>query len=516
MPMQSIFSGGGFLCSGWRTRWVLKDARSQSAAIQFTYIYIYLFTNLFMHLFKPMSVHVDHLRLCLGQGPLTARQLVEKLEISQPTVSRTLAVLGDDIVRIGSGRSIQYALRDSGRGLGDIPIYRVAADGTLRRLGILVPVRPDGFVMQQENGLALYSDSLPWWLLDMRPQGFLGRAYAERHAAALGLPPRLSEWSDTHMLRALLAHGHDVVGNLLLGDIARDRFIDAPPPVPVDPASYAALADAAERGDLPGSSAGGEQPKFLAFTDRHVLVKFTSAEDNPVACRWRDLLLAEHLAAQVLRDAGIQASRSRLIDDAGRRFLEVERFDRVGLLGRRALHSLTAVEAESVGDAGAPWPLLAPRLLAQGAITAEAAAGAAQLYAFGALIGNSDMHHGNLSFVSEHGQPYQLAPAYDMLPMAFAPRSGGMLPDSVPSVRLHPSVPPETWRQALLLADEFIRLTNGDSRFSGAWQRCADVLLQHVEDARLKVSRLGSPNSPQSCAASCGDSGNVLILVPRT
>lgn len=438
-----------------------------------------------------MPAHADRLRLCLGQGPLTARQLVEKLEVSQPTVSRALTALGAEVVRIGSGRSIQYALRDSGRGLGDIPVYRVAADGKLRRLGVLVPVRPDGFVMHQDDGTTLHSNGIPWWLLDMRPQGFLGRAYAEHHAAALGLPPRLLEWSDTHMLRALLAHGHDVVGNLLLGDIARDRFLSSPPPAPVDPATYGLLAEAAERGDLPGSSAGGEQPKFVAFTERHVLVKFTSAADNPVTRRWRDLLAAESLAAQVLRDAGLQASCSRLIDSAGRRFLEVERFDRVGHFGRRAIHSLSSVEAEFVGDAHSPWPLLAARLAEQGIITAEAAAGAALLYAFGTLIGNSDMHNGNLSFVSEHGRPYQLAPAYDMLPMAFAPRSGGVLPDSVPPARLHPSVPPDTWRQALALGDEFIGRSRSDGRFSGSWNPCADALARHLDDARVKIGRLG-------------------------
>jgi hypothetical protein len=345
--------------------------------------------------------------------------------------------------------------------------------------------------MRQDDGLTLYSTSLPWWLLDMRPQGFLGRVYAERYAAALGLPPRLTEWADTHMFRALLAHGHDVVGNLLLGDIARERFIDAPPPLPVDPADYPAHAEAAERGDVPGSSAGGEQPKFVAFTDRHVLVKFSSAEDNPVARRWRDLLAAEHIAEQVLSDVGIPASRSRLIDIAGRRFLEVERFDRVGLIGRRAVHSLFSVEAEFVGNANSPWPVLAERLAADGIITAEAAAGAALLHAFGTLIGNADMHNGNLSFLSEHGRPYQLAPAYDMLPMAFRPLSSGTLPDNLPAARLHPSVQTDTWRQVLGLADEFIRRMNADGRFSGDWKPCADALTRHVEDARAKIGRLG-------------------------
>jgi hypothetical protein len=438
-----------------------------------------------------MPDHSDRVLLCLGQEPLTARQLVEKLKVSQPTVSRAVAALGGDVVRIGSGRSIRYALRDAGRGLGDIPVYRVAADGTLRRLGVLVPVRPGGFVMQQDDGVSLHSASLPWWLLDMRPQGFLGRVYAERHAAALGLPTRLTEWSDTHVLRALLAHGHDVVGNLLLGDIARERFIDAPLPVAVDPADYPAHAEAAERGEVPGSSAGGEQPKFLAFTGRHVLVKFTSAEDNPVARRWRDLLAAEFIAAQVLIDAGIQASASRLIDIAGRRFLEVERFDRVGPIGRRAVLSLSSVEAEFVGDPNSPWPLLAARLAAQGTITAEAAATAGLLHAFGTLIGNADMHHGNLSFISEHGRPYQLAPAYDMLPMAFRPLGSGALPYDLPSARLHPSVQPETWRRALVLAEDFIARLNADERFSEDWKPCADALLLHIEDARVKIGRLG-------------------------
>ncbi len=441
-----------------------------------------------------MPSHANRLRLCLGQGVLTARQLVERMEISQPTVSRAVAALGEEILRIESGRSIQYALRDTGRGLADIPVYRVAADGTLRRLGVLMPVRPEGFVMRQDDGASLHSDGLPWWLLDMRPQGFLGRAYAQRHAAALGLSPQLNEWSDTDMLRALLAHGHDVVGNLLLGDLAREHFIDAPPPVPVDPADYPAHAAAAERGDLPGSSAGGEQPKFVAFTDRHVLVKFTAASanpDNPVTRRWRDLLAAEHVAAQVLLDAGLPACPSRLIDVAGRRFLEVERFDRVGQSGRRAVHSLLALDAEFVGDANAPWPALTGRLAAKGIVTAESTSGAALLYAFGTLIGNTDMHHGNLSFVGEHGHPYQLAPIYDMLPMAFRPAGSGALPDSLPPARLHPGVPTETWRQALVLAEAFIDLLHGDERFSADWQPCAVALAQHVADARVKIGRLG-------------------------
>ena len=70
-----------------------------------------------------MSRHADPLRLLLGQRPMTARQLVENTGLSQPTVSRALAQLGDEVVRFGSGASIQYAIRAYERGL--TPLFPV-------------------------------------------------------------------------------------------------------------------------------------------------------------------------------------------------------------------------------------------------------------------------------------------------------------------------------------------------------------------------------------------------------
>ncbi|MGJ4749063.1 HipA domain-containing protein, partial [Leptospira sp. SA-E8] len=139
-------------------------------------------------------------------------------------------------------------------------------------------------------------------------------------------------------------------------------------------------------------------------------------QPNPVVQRWRDLLLAEHHALRTLEACGVQAARSRIVDHEEQRFLEVARFDRVGMSGRRALFSLASLEAEFIGDASAPWPMLAARLAQMKLITSQAAADAALLYAFGALIGNTDMHHGNLSFTADDGFPCALAPAYDMLP----------------------------------------------------------------------------------------------------
>ena len=123
---------------------------------------------------------------------MRARQLLEKIQLSQPTLSRVITALGDEVVRLGAGPSIHYALRDTNRGIGEIPVYRVSAEGTLRELGTLIPVRPEGYVMVQADGKTLHSESLPWWLYDMRPQGYLGRAYASRHAQMLGLPAALN------------------------------------------------------------------------------------------------------------------------------------------------------------------------------------------------------------------------------------------------------------------------------------------------------------------------------------
>lgn len=446
-----------------------------------------------------MSPHAEAIRLRLAGRPLAALQLADSVGISQPTVSRALAELGDEVVRFGAARSIHYSLRDAGRGLPDMAVYRVDAEGRIRRLGVLIAVRPEGFVMRQDDGVTLYSAGLPWWLDDMRPQGYLGRAFAARHGAALGLPPHLDEWNDSHALRALLAHGYDAVGNLLLGEVARERFLSAALPEPIKmaekAANYAKLATEVARGEAPGSSAGGEQPKFTAYAEtpdgpRHVIVKFSEAEGGPVSERWRDLLLAEHLALTTLREAGVPAATTRVVDFAGQRFLEVERFDRVGPLGRRALFSLGALDAEFVG-LGSGWARIAGRLASERQIAAEAAAGAALLWAFGGLIGNTDMHPGNLSFLADHGRPYTLAPAYDMTPMAFRPRSGGGLPDDLATLAIDANVDNATWRRAEALAREFLARIETAMGFSERFAPCIAALRRHIETAGGKIARLG-------------------------
>ena len=458
-----------------------------------------------MNRFTMSADHPLILRTLLAAGPLTARQLTEKMVVSQATLSRAIQSLGNQIIRFGPYRSIHYALRRPLLAIPDIPIYRVTPEGQVEALGQLSPVQPAGYVMTRSDGSASHSEGFPWWLDDMRPQGFLGRAFVAAQAESLGLPPRLGDWQEEHVLRALLSQpGNDAIGNLIVGAPGREHFIQRPEPAALPPAAlaaaYAERARQALSGETPASSAGGEQPKFGAYAEtgngpRHVLVKFSldvgADLDNPIAQRWRDLLLAEHHALTVLRDHEIAAVATRIIDHGRQRFLEIERFDRIGPHGRRGLISLSAMDAEFIGLGRGGWPAMTARLLAERHITRQAHETACLLHAFGTLIGNIDMHPGNLSFVTDSGRPYQLAPAYDMLPMAFAPRSSGELPHSLPAAGFDAQITNAQWRDALALAQAYLGRLTDEPGFNAGFGACLAALENHVQTAAERIGRLG-------------------------
>lgn len=446
-----------------------------------------------------MQAHAESIRKRLAQGPATPRQLIDLIGFSQASLSRALVHLGPDLVSTGAARSIQYFLQDPSRGLPDLSIHRVNRDGALEHLGHMVPVRPYGFVTFPANGKASHSEGLPWWLHDMRPQGYLGRAYAQKHARMLGLPESVNEWNDTHAIQAMLRHGHDMVGNLLIGEHSVNCFLQATETVPIAQSDkalqYAQLARLAANGEAAGSSAGGEQPKFTAYSrlgdgSGHVIVKFSEAEVGPVAERWRDLLLAEHFALMSLHEAGFSAARSNIIDTADQRFLEVVRFDRIGATGRRGMHSLAALDAAFIGSGNGSWPTITRALVAEGCVDSASFKGAAMLWAFGTLIGNTDMHLGNLSFMDDQGPPYSLAPAYDMTPMGFRPRSSGGLSDQLSPPRISLDVPGAIWHQALSVADTFFARVKGSHQFSERFAPCVDALNTHLSRAREVLRRL--------------------------
>ncbi len=421
----------------------------------------------------------------LRDGPQPARALYVRLGVSQPTLSRLINQLGVSILRFGKARQTQYALRRKLGSHNTFPLYRVNASGELEQWGLLHPIMPEGYLVetwatQLHAASSDVHSGLPWFLQDMRPQGFIGRCYARFHGPMLGLPTDPTRWSDDQAILALADVGFNTPGNLLVGEEAASHFqtntlfskLDgAFQPVLTEQRlqKYPEFARLALSGEIVGSSAGGEQPKFNIEIVRdgkpvHVMVKFTAPQDNTTTQRWRSLLICEYLAFEVLSEL-FPCSESKMlsvdVDGSPQLFLEVPRFDRVGERGRLGVVSLKALDDEFTGLA-TDWPKIMAALVQSGKMSAAVYHQVQKLYVFGVLIGNADMHPGNISFfvddVTKSEPEYTLAPVYDMLPMSLAPRTSGLIPDALPmpKVGVNPSL--EVWKEMLPLAIRYWQL----------------------------------------------------------
>jgi hypothetical protein len=311
-------------------------------------------------------------------------------------------------------------------------------------------------------------DDLPFFLIDQRPQGFLGRQIAHALSAYPDDPRR---WITGQVLEYMLRESADLPGNLLVGQASVETF-EHWSPKRLSPKAYASEAKSILAGKVPGSSAGGEQPKFLAEVDgRQVLVKFSPAGSDPAAERWRDLLVAEHLALVTLASGGIDAAESRITESGGRIFLETVRFDRMGNRGRLPAVSLEALDAEYSGR-GTGWIDALSDLHHRHLVPTSALEVGRLLDTFGALIENNDRHLGNLALQPDVAGAFTLAPAYDMLPMRHAPARSEVLP--TPAFRLPvQKVADQTWQQAIDRACEFWQRVATDSWVSTGFQEIA-------------------------------------------
>lgn len=416
-------------------------------------------------------------------GVLSSAELQDLLRISQPSVSRALAPLLDSgqVRKVGAARTQRYVLVRQVAGVGsDIELLRVDTHGQPAPFGRMIALAGGGFWVDEVDGVSEQHDGLPWFLDDMRPQGFIGRTFAYSHPALqLGSDPR--QWSEDDVLRALTQCGEDQPGNLVVGATSFERFHTMPERAQraASAADYPELAQRAMQGTHAGSSAGGEQPKFCCSTaGRSVIVKFSPAGNSPAEERIRDLLVCEHLALTTLAQAGVPAARTALSIDAGRVFLESERFDRTaalnaqGVPGRIGMVSLQVYNAQYVGDID-NWAATAQRLQARGLITATDARHLCLLEAYGQLIANTDRHYGNISFVLQEDD-WALSPTYDMLPMLYMPINGEIVPRDFATVPPQPT--PATlavWPLAQQLAGEFWRSAAQDTRISPGFRAIA-------------------------------------------
>ena len=420
---------------------------------------------------------LDILRL-LG-GIATSAELQARMGVSQPTVSRALAPLLRDgrVVKVGAARSQQYLLARHIDGVGsEIPLMRVDAQGKTSAFGRMVALPSGRFWVEEADGLSELHAGLPWFLQDMRPQGFMGRTFAQAHPE-LRLPNDLRHWSEDDVLRALVQAGDDLPGNLIVGPSAFERFHTLAKRLTTTTApeqDYPLLAERAMQGTLPGSSAGGEQPKFCTtLNGQPMIVKFSPAGAAPVDQRWRDLLLCEHLALHTLAQNNIPAARTRIVMAANRVFLEAQRFDRTPQ-GRIGMVSLLVYDAQYVGQMD-HWAATAQRMAVRQLMTEGDAFQLRLLDAFGALIGNTDRHYGNISLLLDEGR-WRLSPTYDMLPMLYAPVAGELVERDFAARALHPTADTlGVWPQAVELASQFWAAVTQEKRISPAFREIAQA-----------------------------------------
>ncbi len=397
----------------------------------------------------------------LSRGVLHASELRERIGVSPATLMRLVRDAGPGILRIGRGRATQYALRqqwptlDSSR----FPLFRVTESGAAVSAGELITLAARQSVWMPAGGV---SDGLPMDLSDARPSGFLGRHFAATHAD-LRLPARLADWSEHHILLAMSRRGEDLPGHLIVGEesFARWQALENVPRVRDD---YPALADATTAGHPPGSSAGGERPKFgTLVNDRHMLVKFAARRGTAdvVARRWCDLLILEGLALAVVGARGIAAARTHVVETQSHWFLESERFDRVGVRGRVGVLSLAAVH----DDLADSWARAAASLTDARRLTDQDARRLQWLDAFGALIGNTDRHQYNILFFTE-GSRLRLAPAFGQVSMRYAPTADGQVPPRGFEVPNATSYTLDVWDDARDAARQFWAQGSDDARLS--------------------------------------------------
>lgn len=425
------------------------------------------------------STTVDSALTELARGVSSSAELARALSVSQPTLSRALRrAAGDErVLRIGTTRGARYARRRQILGAGTSwPLFRINSLGGIEDLGSLNALAANQYYFDASDiatsaGLVLrgLTSGLPYFLRDPRPDGFLGRAVPARYPH-LQLPPRVADWTDDHYLRYLTRHGSDTGGDLILGDDSLNEYLASLQHQPVirpeeRGAHYPQLALEVLQGGLPGSSAHGEQPKFLAQIgttrsgdrmanpESHVLVKFSPPVSTPIGRRWSDLLLAEHHAHLLLREASLPACTSRVLSFEQRTFLEVIRFDRSENHGRIGVTSLMAVDLshEAALD---NWIASAQRLWTKRRIDDATLEQIRLISAFAELIANTDRHFGNLAFYDDYRGRFRLAPVYDMLPMLFAPQN-----DRLPGRVFVPPTPTaltqRVWTRALQLAPRY-------------------------------------------------------------
>jgi hypothetical protein len=407
---------------------------------------------------------------------------------------------------LGHRRAARYGLLRTIRGQGSrFPVYQVDEHGSISTAGMLIALWAGKYWFEPEGGDpgTLYGD-IPFFIDDMRPQGFLGRSFSSRFPD-LDLPARVADWNQDQVMVALINRGEDGPGNLVVGDISLQRLLagqggEHPLALEERGTAFDALADAALGGRPPGSSAGGDQLKFTALLARpegaqRAIVKFSPLRSSAAGRRWTDLLVCESIALQVAGAAGIAAPPAEVLLTGQRAYLQVDRFDRAGLRGRLGMISLGALDDQLFGERNTTYIEAAGRLRKARILGDDECDQLSWVGVFGDLIANTDMHYGNVSLFSNLKGEYRLAPLYDMLPMLYAP-----VGDEVREREFTPGIPGTAaaaqWKSASNAAVIFWRTVGEDARVSAEFRAIAVENHAKVAAVAEKLAAFKPPARP--------------------
>lgn len=438
------------------------------------------------------------------QGGKTGRQeAAAELKISQPTFSRLVQRMREEILVVGSGRATQYALKRNIPDIGFVvPLFEVGENGLVSHIADLHGIEPGGFYLEGKKPPwpGRFFADLPYFMEDLRPSGFLGRLIPKRYPDLRG-PDDIRYWNTNHCLKYLTRYGWDLIGNLIIGQPAFERHLqNVDKPITLVPPHrrrdiYPRLAEQVLAEGPAGSSAGGEQPKFMAVRGdaqkTPVMVKFSPPLGNPAAKRWADLLVSEHLAHRVLNKHRMVSLKSKIIRGEKRLFLEVERFDRIGLKKRRGIISLFALCMEHAGTLGS-WAEMGRKLADQKIMNQALLQQIRRLDLFGDLIANTDKHPSNLSFFTKNLQVENLTPVYDMLPMLYRPEQSQIL-----ERRFEPPTPnpaeADIWPSVLNAALDFWRAMGKHPEISGSFKKTAKSNFKRLKDLKESLAYITTP-----------------------
>ena len=377
----------------------------------------------------------QQLRELLSHRALSSRDLMQGLNISQPTLSRLIQSMVHEIVVMGKGRATSYGLPRQIHGqAGRLPIYTIDPRGDAHLLGHLTALQGGQYWLNLAEGSGELHAQIPWLLEDLLVSGYVARTFAYRHSESLNLPRRLADWSMEDKLYAASHYGENQIGNLLIGEESLARyFTQAREKIETieledRPWIYPQLAQKNLAGEVNNALFAGEQPKFAVCvndqgTPCHMLVKFSPAVDSNEARRYADLLVCEHLALEAVRTAGHNAARSRLVIAGHQVFLCLKRFDRRGHLGRLPNVSLKSLHSRIQSPCD-NWIDASLRLEKKELISAKDAQKLRWLSLFSDLIGNTNQHFHNISLIPHQQNFYILAPVYGIRPTLYEPVAG--------------------------------------------------------------------------------------------